>query len=258
MPACCSYLPSNRFLGWPDNMKHLVATLQASADDDMVIVRTSLYAYAPPATQLSPASCSHMRPSNAVQFEHQCQVAHARRRRSLRRTPAQRGPLASPSSLHNRAIVRWPSSPAVQPSSAMHGSQIEAELERLGNVDCFSIIGYSMGGLIARYVVGKLYERGYFDKMQPLVRTAKSDPGVMCCVLIAKSTPFYLSHSRTLSRSRRRTWASSGPKPRGSTRCTTPSPHTPSPMPVRDHRKANILRVPVTNKRSHVHTVLVE
>jgi len=95
-----------------------------------------------------------------------------------------------PSSLHNRGIVRWPSSPAVQPSSAMRGSQIEAELERLGNVDRFSIIGYSMGGLIARYVVGKLYERGYFDKMQPLVRTATSDPGVKFCVLIAKVHAF--------------------------------------------------------------------
>jgi len=69
-------------------------------------------------------------------------------------------------------MARWARSPAIRPPPGVHGSQIEAELTRLGNVDRFSIIGYSMGGLIARYVVGKLYERGYFDKMQPLVRPA--------------------------------------------------------------------------------------
>lgn len=32
----------------------------------------------------------------------------------------------------------------------------------------FSIIGYSLGGLVARYVVGLLYHQGFFDKVDPI------------------------------------------------------------------------------------------
>jgi thioesterase domain-containing protein len=50
------------------------------------------------------------------------------------------------------------------------GRQIEALVASLGNVGRFSMLGYSMGGLIARYVVGRLYERGFFERVQPMVR----------------------------------------------------------------------------------------
>ena len=51
----------------------------------------------------------------------------------------------------------------------LHERQVEAKITDLGNVDRFSIIGYSMGGLNARYVVGKMLERGHFKTIRPLV-----------------------------------------------------------------------------------------
>jgi len=36
-------------------------------------------------------------------------------------------------------------------------------------VDKLSITGYSLGGLVGRYVVGLLYSRGVFDEVKPYV-----------------------------------------------------------------------------------------
>jgi hypothetical protein len=33
----------------------------------------------------------------------------------------------------------------------------------------FSITGYSLGGLVARYAIGLLYHHGVFEKIQPVV-----------------------------------------------------------------------------------------
>jgi hypothetical protein len=50
--------------------------------------------------------------------------------------------------------------------------EIEDMLEELGRdgykIKKFSIVGYSLGGLVARYAIGLLYHKGYFEKMTPV------------------------------------------------------------------------------------------
>jgi hypothetical protein len=52
-------------------------------------------------------------------------------------------------------------------------SEIEKELEELSKngtaIDRISVIGYSLGGLIARYAIGLLYHKGIFERIQPIV-----------------------------------------------------------------------------------------
>ena len=40
----------------------------------------------------------------------------------------------------------------------------------------FSVVGYSLGGLVARYVVGLLWHKGFFDKIQPINFTTFATP----------------------------------------------------------------------------------
>jgi len=51
--------------------------------------------------------------------------------------------------------------------------EIEEELEKLAEagqtIKKLSVVGYSLGGLVARYAVGLLYSRGLFDKLEPVV-----------------------------------------------------------------------------------------
>lgn len=51
--------------------------------------------------------------------------------------------------------------------------EIEEELERLVRegriIKKLSVVGYSLGGLVARYAVGLLYYRGLFNKLEPVV-----------------------------------------------------------------------------------------
>lgn len=51
-------------------------------------------------------------------------------------------------------------------------NEITAETDKLtsnGNgVKKFSILGYSLGGLISRYAIGVLYYEGYFEKVLPV------------------------------------------------------------------------------------------
>lgn len=52
--------------------------------------------------------------------------------------------------------------------------EVEEALEKLAesghDITKISVIGYSLGGLIARYAIGLLYHRGVFEKIQPVVR----------------------------------------------------------------------------------------
>ena len=55
----------------------------------------------------------------------------------------------------------------------MHGhGQIETEIKRLADagktVTRFSITGYSLGGLVARFLVGVLHQRKFFDTVKPV------------------------------------------------------------------------------------------
>jgi triacylglycerol esterase/lipase EstA (alpha/beta hydrolase family) len=51
--------------------------------------------------------------------------------------------------------------------------EIKEELEKLAQdgqtIKKLSVVGYSLGGLVARYAVGLLYSRGVFDKLEPVV-----------------------------------------------------------------------------------------
>ncbi|KAL8687398.1 MAG: hypothetical protein Q9218_006415 [Villophora microphyllina] len=76
------------------------------------------------------------------------------------------------------------------------------ELESKGTpVAKLSVVGYSLGGLIARYAIGLLYSKGYFEKIQPVNFTTFASPH------LGVRTPLrgYQSHlwnafgSRTLS-----------------------------------------------------------
>lgn len=55
--------------------------------------------------------------------------------------------------------------------------QLVDELKQQGNpVKKFSIVGYSLGGLIARYVVGLLYNDGLFNTVEPVNFTTFASP----------------------------------------------------------------------------------
>lgn len=52
-------------------------------------------------------------------------------------------------------------------------SEVEQRLEELAkdghDIKKISVIGYSLGGLVARFAIGLLYSRGVFEKIQPVV-----------------------------------------------------------------------------------------
>jgi dienelactone hydrolase len=52
-------------------------------------------------------------------------------------------------------------------------NEVEEKLEELAkaghNIKKISVIGYSLGGLVARFAIGLLYSRGVFEKIQPVV-----------------------------------------------------------------------------------------
>lgn len=61
-------------------------------------------------------------------------------------------------------------------------AEIHREIDRLAQshrkVTSFSILGYSLGGLIARYTVGLLYSRNFFDNVKPVNFTTFATPHV--------------------------------------------------------------------------------
>ncbi|OJD33206.1 lipase serine esterase [Diplodia corticola] len=58
--------------------------------------------------------------------------------------------------------------------------EIEEELDRLAHagqtIRKISIIGYSLGGLIARYAIGLMYHKGWFEKIEPVNFTTFATP----------------------------------------------------------------------------------
>ncbi len=54
--------------------------------------------------------------------------------------------------------------------------EIEEELAAIeargGNITKLSVVGYSLGGLVARYAVGLLQAKGTLDRLQCMVRLA--------------------------------------------------------------------------------------
>ena len=87
--------------------------------------------------------------------------------------------------------------------------EIEAFLEKLERegkqIRKLSIVGYSLGGLVARYAIGLLYSRGWFSKLEPTNFTTFATPhlGVRTPVSGVGGRFFNLFGSRTLSTSGR-------------------------------------------------------
>ncbi|KAI4115027.1 MAG: hypothetical protein LQ345_004303 [Seirophora villosa] len=80
------------------------------------------------------------------------------------------------------------------------------ELERDGaTIKKLSVIGYSLGGLIARYAIGLLHSKGWFDKIQPVNFTTFATPhlGVRTPLRGYHSQLWNAFGSRTLSASGR-------------------------------------------------------
>lgn len=80
------------------------------------------------------------------------------------------------------------------------------ELEENGTeLKKLSVIGYSLGGLVARYTIGLLFSRGLFDRIQPVNFTTFATPhlGVRTPLLGPHSYIFNVLGARTLSQSGR-------------------------------------------------------
>ena len=87
--------------------------------------------------------------------------------------------------------------------------EIEDTLEILARegqgVQKLSIVGYSLGGLVARYAVGLLYSNGWFERIQPVNFTTFASPhlGVRTPLVGYHSQAWNAFGSRTLSTSGR-------------------------------------------------------
>ncbi|GAB7357724.1 hypothetical protein MBLNU459_g0385t1 [Dothideomycetes sp. NU459] len=80
------------------------------------------------------------------------------------------------------------------------------ELEESGSkVTKLSVVGYSLGGLVARYAIGLLDSHGWFEKVQPMNFTTFATPhlGVRTPLLGAPSYLYNVLGARTLSTSGR-------------------------------------------------------
>ena len=68
-----------------------------------------------------------------------------------------------------------------------------------------SVVGYSLGGLVARYVIGLLYSNGWFDDIEPVNFTTFATPhlGVRTPLLGVHNRVWNILGSRTLSQSGR-------------------------------------------------------
>ncbi|RUP45346.1 putative serine esterase-domain-containing protein, partial [Jimgerdemannia flammicorona] len=59
----------------------------------------------------------------------------------------------------------------------IHLIQDEYEtISKTSKVTKFSIIGYSLGGLFSRYVIGRLFKDGFFDKVKPVLFATFATP----------------------------------------------------------------------------------
>lgn len=80
------------------------------------------------------------------------------------------------------------------------------DLERDGTqIKKISIVGYSLGGLVARYTIGLLLSRGIFDKIEPINFTTFASPhlGVRTPVMGVRHQVWNILGGRTLSTSGR-------------------------------------------------------
>ena len=87
--------------------------------------------------------------------------------------------------------------------------EVEEEINSLEkdgiHIRKLSVVGYSLGGLIARYTIGLLYSRGWFDKLEPMNFTTFASPhlGVRAPLRGYHTTAWNFLGARTLSTSGR-------------------------------------------------------
>ena len=87
--------------------------------------------------------------------------------------------------------------------------EVEDIVEELGRdghkVTRFSVVGYSLGGLVARYTIGLLYHKGFFDQITPINFTTFATPhlGVRTPLLGFPNHLWNVLGARTLSTSGR-------------------------------------------------------
>lgn len=87
--------------------------------------------------------------------------------------------------------------------------EVEDKLDELrtggDDIRKFSIVGYSLGGLVARYAIGLLYAKGFFDKIKPVNFTTFASPhlGVRTPLLGIPGRLWNVLGARTLSTSGR-------------------------------------------------------
>lgn len=87
--------------------------------------------------------------------------------------------------------------------------EIEDTLEELARngqvINKLSVVGYSLGGLVARYAIGLLYHKGWFDKLEPVNFTTFASPhlGVRTPLLGFHNHIWNVVGARTLSTSGR-------------------------------------------------------
>ena len=84
-------------------------------------------------------------------------------------------------------------------------THVEGLEERGSKVNKLSIVGYSLGGLVARYTIGLLYSKGWFERITPMNFTTFATPhlGVKTPLLGVQYKVFNFLGSRTLSKSGR-------------------------------------------------------
>lgn len=87
--------------------------------------------------------------------------------------------------------------------------EVEAEINKLEEtgrkINKLSFVGYSLGGLVARYAIGLLYSNGWFDRIQPVNFTTFATPhlGVRAPKVGPQSYIWNVLGARTLSTSGR-------------------------------------------------------
>ena len=71
--------------------------------------------------------------------------------------------------------------------------EIEEEIEKLAKagqeIKRISLVGYSLGGLVARYSIGLLYSKGFFGKISPVVCVSQPSRLAACSNSCRTSQP---------------------------------------------------------------------